>query len=237
MSLIFPGESAEYRRRVTGCWSRRSSCVARWRRWPPRGRAAARRRLRGLRLPGQGRGRQPRRRADVGAVRACQGLAGDLQLHVPAGLRGDRPGPRAGDGAPATRGGPLPVLRGTSRSARRRRGTRQSADQLRSGGENAVVAAPHLGRGARLAEAGGSSSAANTYNRDYFGEAADGSQFPMLNVFHRDGGTIRHFWGAELTFAPADPGQDHRSVGTLEPLEPVRPHARGRPDWDERLSC
>jgi predicted dithiol-disulfide oxidoreductase (DUF899 family) len=81
------------------------------------------------------------------------------------------------------------------------------------------------------------SSAANTYNRDYFGEAADGSQYPMLNVFHRDGGTIRHFWGAELTFAPADPGQDHRSVGTLEPLWNLFDLTReGRPDWDERLS-
>lgn len=57
------------------------------------------------------------------------------------------------------------------------------------------------------------SSAGNTYNRDYLGETADGSQIPMLNVFHR-GDTIRHFWGAELTYAPADPGQDHRSVGT-----------------------
>ena len=58
----------------------------------------------------------------------------------------------------------------------------------------------------------------NTYNRDYFGETADGSQVPMLNVFHRDGETVRHFWGAELTYGPSDPGQDHRSVGTLEPL-------------------
>lgn len=28
---------------------------------------------------------------------------------------------------------------------------------------------------------------------------------PLLNVFHRDGGTIRHFWGAELTYGPSDP--------------------------------
>jgi predicted dithiol-disulfide oxidoreductase (DUF899 family) len=81
------------------------------------------------------------------------------------------------------------------------------------------------------------SSAANDYNRDYLGESADGSQFPMLNVFHRDGGTIRHFWGAELTFASADPGQDHRSVGTLEPLWNLFDLTReGRPDWDEQIS-
>jgi predicted dithiol-disulfide oxidoreductase (DUF899 family) len=82
------------------------------------------------------------------------------------------------------------------------------------------------------------SSAGNTYNRDYLGETADGAQMPMLNVFHRDDKTIRHFWGAELTYAPNDPGQDHRSVGTLEPLWNLFDLTReGRPtDWDEQLS-
>jgi predicted dithiol-disulfide oxidoreductase (DUF899 family) len=82
------------------------------------------------------------------------------------------------------------------------------------------------------------SSAANTYNRDYHGETADGSQRPMLNVFHRDGEVIRHFWGSELLYAPADPGQDPRHVGALEPvwnLFDLTPE--GRPtDWDEQLS-
>jgi predicted dithiol-disulfide oxidoreductase (DUF899 family) len=81
------------------------------------------------------------------------------------------------------------------------------------------------------------SSARNTYNRDYFGETADGSQVPMLNVFHRGGEVIRHSWGAELTFAPLDPGQDHRSVGTLEPLWnlfDLTPEGRP-PDWDEQI--
>jgi predicted dithiol-disulfide oxidoreductase (DUF899 family) len=81
------------------------------------------------------------------------------------------------------------------------------------------------------------SSAGNSYNRDYFGETADGSQIPMLNVFHRDDETVRHFWGAELTYGPIDPGQDHRSVGTLEPLWNLFDLTReGRPDWDEQLS-
>jgi predicted dithiol-disulfide oxidoreductase (DUF899 family) len=82
------------------------------------------------------------------------------------------------------------------------------------------------------------SSAANTYNRDYFGETAEGAQRPMLNVFHRHGDTIRHFWGSELFYAPAEPGQDPRHVGTLEPvwnLFDLTPE--GRPvDWDEQLS-
>ena len=82
------------------------------------------------------------------------------------------------------------------------------------------------------------SSAGNTYNRDYFGEDEQGWQMPMLNVFHREGEMIRHSWGAELTYAPADPGQDHRSAGTLEPLWNLFDLTReGRPmDWDEQLS-
>jgi hypothetical protein len=39
-----------------------------------------------------------------------------------------------------------------------------------------------------------------------------------LNVFHRNGEAIHHFWGSELFYAPADAGQDPRHVGTLEPV-------------------
>jgi predicted dithiol-disulfide oxidoreductase (DUF899 family) len=81
------------------------------------------------------------------------------------------------------------------------------------------------------------SSAANTYNRDYLGETPEGSQRPMLNVFRRDGEAIRHFWGSELFYAPTEPGQDPRHVGTLEPvwnMFDLTPE--GRPtDWDEQL--
>ena len=82
------------------------------------------------------------------------------------------------------------------------------------------------------------SSAANSYNRDYHAETAAGIQRPMLNVFHRDGQTIRHFWGSELLYAATDPGQDPRHVGTLEPLWNLFDLTReGRPtDWYERLS-
>jgi Bacterial protein of unknown function (DUF899) len=62
------------------------------------------------------------------------------------------------------------------------------------------------------------SSAGTTYYRDYLAETPDGEQQPILNVFRRDGDTIRHFWGSELFYAPADPGQEPRHVGTLEPL-------------------
>jgi predicted dithiol-disulfide oxidoreductase (DUF899 family) len=82
------------------------------------------------------------------------------------------------------------------------------------------------------------SSAANGYNRDYLAETAEGDQRPMLNVFHRDGDTIRHFWGSELFYAPADPGQDPRHVGTLEPLWNILDFTReGRPpDFNEQIS-
>jgi predicted dithiol-disulfide oxidoreductase (DUF899 family) len=81
------------------------------------------------------------------------------------------------------------------------------------------------------------SSATNDYNRDYYGETSERHQRPMLNVFHRDGEVIRHFWGAELMYAPTDPGQDSRHVGTLEPVWNLFDLTRaGRPDWDEELS-
>ncbi|HEX4624363.1 MAG TPA: DUF899 family protein [Solirubrobacteraceae bacterium] len=82
------------------------------------------------------------------------------------------------------------------------------------------------------------SCAGNAYNRDYGGEADDGQQKPMLNVFERDGGTVRHFWGSELFYAPADPGQDPRHVGTLEPVWNMFDLTRsGRaPDWYEQIT-
>jgi predicted dithiol-disulfide oxidoreductase (DUF899 family) len=82
------------------------------------------------------------------------------------------------------------------------------------------------------------SSGDNTYNRDYLAETEQGHQRPMLNVFHRHGDEIRHFWGSELFYAPTDPGQDPRHVGTIEPvwnLFDLTPEGRGV-DWDEQLS-
>jgi predicted dithiol-disulfide oxidoreductase (DUF899 family) len=81
------------------------------------------------------------------------------------------------------------------------------------------------------------SSAGNTYNPDYLAETPEGAQRPMLNVFHRDGETIRHFWGSELFYGPWDSGQDPRHVGTLEPLWNLFDLTpEGRPDWDEQLN-
>jgi predicted dithiol-disulfide oxidoreductase (DUF899 family) len=82
------------------------------------------------------------------------------------------------------------------------------------------------------------SSLGTTYNRDYHGETEQGDQRPMLNVFHREGDLIRHFWGSELLYAPTEPGQDPRHVGTIEPLwnlYDLTPEGRGS-DWEEQLT-
>ena len=82
------------------------------------------------------------------------------------------------------------------------------------------------------------SSAGNDFKRDYLAEAEDGSQVPMMNVFHRNGAEIRHVWGSELFQAPTDADQDPRHTGTLEPLWNLFDLTpEGRPtDWDEQLS-
>lgn len=84
----------------------------------------------------------------------------------------------------------------------------------------------------RLVSTGGS-----TFNRDYHAEVVGEDdtvvENPMLNVFHRDGGTIRHVWGSELFYQESDPGQHPRHNGTVEVLWNVldlTPEGRGT-DW------
>lgn len=82
------------------------------------------------------------------------------------------------------------------------------------------------------------SSAKNSYNRDYFGESADGSQETMMNVFVRRDGKVLHFYGSELRFEPADAGQNPRHVDMLWPLWntlDLTPEGRGS-DFYPKLS-
>jgi predicted dithiol-disulfide oxidoreductase (DUF899 family) len=82
------------------------------------------------------------------------------------------------------------------------------------------------------------SSANNTFNRDYRGEDEEGQQLPMLNVFRRQGEAVHHFWGSELFFDPADPGQDQRHGDTIDPLWnlfDLTPDGRGT-DWYPEIS-
>jgi predicted dithiol-disulfide oxidoreductase (DUF899 family) len=75
------------------------------------------------------------------------------------------------------------------------------------------------------------SSADNDYNRDYYGESADGSQTPALNTFTRRDGEIRHFWASELMVAPRDPGQEPRHVDFIWPVWNVLDATPGGRDW------
>jgi predicted dithiol-disulfide oxidoreductase (DUF899 family) len=77
------------------------------------------------------------------------------------------------------------------------------------------------------------SSAGNDYNRDYGAEAPNGAQIPIVNVFTRRDGEIRHFWGSELVDAPREPGQDPRHVDFIWPIWSVldvTPEGRGT-EW------
>ena len=77
------------------------------------------------------------------------------------------------------------------------------------------------------------STAGNAYDRDYYGDSTaltqamrqqqeftDGEDWdmPILNVFRRDGQTIRHFWASELLYVPPEPGQEYRHNDLLDPL-------------------
>ena len=89
------------------------------------------------------------------------------------------------------------------------------------------------------------STAGNTYDHDYFGDSTalaptmrrqqeftDGEEWdmPILNVFKRNNGAIRHFWGCELLYTPPEPGQEYRHNDLLDPLWnmfDVTPEGRG----------
>jgi predicted dithiol-disulfide oxidoreductase (DUF899 family) len=62
------------------------------------------------------------------------------------------------------------------------------------------------------------SSRGNSYNRDYHAESAEGEQIPILNVFVRDEGEIRHAWATELIFAPREEGLEARHVDSIWPI-------------------
>ena len=82
------------------------------------------------------------------------------------------------------------------------------------------------------------SSAGSSYNRDYHGEDAKGSQLPALNVFTRRGGKIYHAYCTELLFAASDPGQNARHVDAIWPLWSLfdfTPEGRGT-DWYPKLA-
>ena len=122
----------------------------------------------------------------------------------------------------------------------------------------AVVAKSPLSRLLALARARGwhslplMSTHGNTYDRDYFGDSTalpatvlkqqkfkNGKEWdmPMLNVFHRRGKKIRHFWGSEMLCVPPEPGQEYRHNDALDSLWNIldlTPEGRG--DFHPQLS-
>ena len=95
------------------------------------------------------------------------------------------------------------------------------------------------------------STAGNSYDSDYFGDSSalsapvrrqqefkDGEEWdmPMLNVFRRDGGAIRHFWSSELLYVPPEPGQQYRHNDLLDPLwNLLDATPEGRGDFEPKL--
>ncbi len=80
------------------------------------------------------------------------------------------------------------------------------------------------------------SSAASSYNSDYYAETADGRQIPAANIFVRRDGEIRHFYGAEMLYVEL-PGQHPRHVDRIWPvwnLLDMTPEGRG--DWFPKLA-
>ncbi len=73
------------------------------------------------------------------------------------------------------------------------------------------------------------------YTRDYV--SAIDADIPAYNVFTRAGGTIRHFWSAEMNEEMSDPGQDPRGAPDPDPLWTIldtTPEGRGT-DWYPKL--
>ena len=75
------------------------------------------------------------------------------------------------------------------------------------------------------------SSSENTYNRDYFGESADGQQqMPSMNVFQKKGNAIIHTYGTELLFTEPAEDQHPRHADLFWPiwaLFDLTPEGRG----------
>lgn len=81
------------------------------------------------------------------------------------------------------------------------------------------------------------SSHGNHFNRDYHGDAEDGSQNTVIHTFVRRAGGIHHLYSSELAFVPGEPGQNQRHIDLLWPLWNVldlTPEGRGT-DWFPKL--
>lgn len=80
------------------------------------------------------------------------------------------------------------------------------------------------------------STVGDDFARDYRGLAADGSEWPALDVWVRRDGRVRHFWASEMG-GTEDEGQDARGAPDPTPLWNIldlTPAGRGT-DWYPKL--
>lgn len=71
------------------------------------------------------------------------------------------------------------------------------------------------------------------YSKDYYANTPEWDDSAAFHVFTRRDGTMRHFYGGEMGFETADPGQDPRGAPDLMPLWTVLdliPEGR-KADW------
>ena len=61
------------------------------------------------------------------------------------------------------------------------------------------------------------SSHGTTFQRDYLAENDAGGQMPMANVFVRQDGVTRHFWGSEMLYSPMNGGHP-RHIDMMWPV-------------------
>lgn len=75
------------------------------------------------------------------------------------------------------------------------------------------------------------------YARDLGVLLDDGSEYPALVVYRKDGGQVRLFWASQMTKEMADPGQDPRDAPDIAALWSILDLTpAGRPaDWYPRL--
>lgn len=81
------------------------------------------------------------------------------------------------------------------------------------------------------------SSFGTTFNADYQAEDLEGVEWPILNVFRKDGRLIHHSYATEMLFTKPDPGQDFRHNGPIDQLWNMldfTPEGRGS-DWSPKL--
>jgi predicted dithiol-disulfide oxidoreductase (DUF899 family) len=77
------------------------------------------------------------------------------------------------------------------------------------------------------------SDTSREFSKDYFANTPEFEDNAAFNVFTRRDGKIRHFWGGEMGFDSADPGEDPRGAPDLMPLWTVldaTPEGR-KADW------